>query len=39
MNLSIVPYIDKAILIDIRKLTALLNDGVALLEMALSTGK
>ena len=39
MNLSIVPYIDKATLIDIRKLTDLLNDGVALLEMALKTGK
>lgn len=39
MNLPIIPYIDKATLIDIRKLTALLNDGVALLEMALKTGK
>ena len=39
MNLPIVPYIDKTTLIDIRKLTALLNDGVALLEMFLRTGK
>ena len=39
MNLPIVPYIDKATLIDIRRLTALLNDGVALLEMFLRTGK
>lgn len=39
MNLPIVPYIDKATLVDIRKLTALLNDGVALLEVALNTGK
>jgi len=39
MNLPIVPYIDKATLIDIRKLTALLNDGAALLEMFLRTGK
>lgn len=39
MNLPIVPYINKATLIAIRKLTALLNDGVALLEMSLRTGK